>query len=123
MHKRVAILGTLSLVLGLTVLSGPPVAHATQVCVGVGTNPLPGTPCPNPDPSGNVFDINVCVMEPSDGSPGDGPANNPPNVVNISRGPVEAWADFTDPTGPQGELEVNALGTDTGITSNGNPDC
>ena len=101
-------------------LASAPAAHAAGVCIGVGTDPLPGYPCPNPDPAGNVFDINVFAAQPCEGEP-DGAGKTGVSVGSCAAG-VDAWADLSNPTGPQGELEVSAANTSTGISSNGNPE-
>jgi hypothetical protein len=120
--KRAAIGAALVLPAGTVpvLLSAAP-AHAVGVCVGLGTNPLPGYPCPNPDPAGNQFDVNVFAAQPCEGEP-DGVGQTGVSVGSCAAG-VDGWTDLSGgATAPQGELEVSAAGTSTGISSNGNPE-
>ena len=121
--RRAAIGAALILPAGTApvLLASAPAAHAAGVCVGVGTDPLPGYPCPNPDPAGNQFDVNVFAAQPC-ADDADGGGKTGVSVGSCAAG-VDAWTDLSGGvTAPQGELEVSAAGTSTGISSNGNPE-
>jgi hypothetical protein len=124
--KRAALAAALVLPAGFVpALMTAPAAHAAVICVGVGTDPLPSgaglnNPCVPPTPAANVFDVNVCVAQATDDTaPDDSGA-----PLDITAGPVSAWVNPLS-AAPQGELEVIAAGTDTGISSdavtNGSP--
>ena len=100
--KRAALGAALILPAGtVPVLLTAPSAHAVGVCVGVGTDPLPGYPCPNPDPAGNQFDVNVFAAQPCEGEP-DNRGNLGTGVGSCAAG-VDAWADTSaGPAAPQG---------------------
>jgi hypothetical protein len=112
-----------------------PAAHAAVACVESGGNPdigegllvdpvgtITGTGGPEvhtgkcPVEGDNLFEINVCVLEPEANENSE--PDVPPGAIGGNFGVVEAWATGFPGTSPQGEAEVIVLGTDTGISSN-----